>query len=244
MTASIFAAIDLKAGVAVHATGGRRSHYQPISQFGGDLIALAEHYLSCGARGFYVADLDAIAGSPADIDRVQALAALGCPIWLDGGFRDAASVERVAQPLLETASGMQLIVATETLVSLVELSETVGRWGPDRIGASLDYRGSRVVSPAAALSGSGIEVAAKAIAAAGVARCLVMDLAGFGTAAGPQTVEVCQAVRAAAPSLRLASGGGVRGAEDIRRLHAAGCDTVLCTTALLEGGSSPLAAPR
>jgi phosphoribosylformimino-5-aminoimidazole carboxamide ribotide isomerase len=41
------------------------------------------------------------------------------------------------------------------------------------------------------------------------------------------------------PNLQLTAGGGVRGMEDVRRLHALGVDRVLVASALHDGRITP-----
>ena len=65
----IIGVIDLKDGQAVHARGGRRDEYRPVSEaagtvINGDAVKLAGVYLeSFGLTDIYVADLDAIASA-------------------------------------------------------------------------------------------------------------------------------------------------------------------------------------
>ena len=91
----VLGVLDLLAGRAVHARGGRRDSYEPVQTVGGvaiegNAVALARTYQRhLGLTELYAADLDAIANRPPQDTLVAALAALGAPFWLDAG---AASV--------------------------------------------------------------------------------------------------------------------------------------------------------
>ena len=69
----------------MHARGGDRDRYRPVSGVDGDAVALAGLYRSRGVAELYVADLDAIAGQSAQDGIVNALIGLGLPLWLDAG---------------------------------------------------------------------------------------------------------------------------------------------------------------
>ena len=73
----------------------------------------------------------------------------------------------------------------------------------------------------------------------GVARLIVLDLAAVGVGQGSKTLELCERLRAASGELEIVTGGGVRNAEDLRELAAAGVDGVLIASALHDGRVSP-----
>src|SRR5262245_10622635 len=103
--------LDLKEGRAVHAVGGRRQHYQPLRSIlhtNSRPIPLARAIRDLlGLETLYLADLDAIAGRPANLVLYQELVALGLHLWVDAGLRDVRS----AAPLLELdGSGSTLVV--------------------------------------------------------------------------------------------------------------------------------------
>ena len=62
---------------------------------------------------------------------------------------------------------------------------------------------------------------------------IVLDLAGVGAEAGVPTIPLCQRLRAVhGPEIEIITGGGVRNADDLRALEAAGVDGVLVASAL------------
>ena len=73
----------------------------------------------------------------------------------------------------------------------------------------------------------------------------MLDLARVGARAGPET-EPARRLRARLPEAEVIPGGGVRGADDLQALGAAGYPAVLVGTALHTGllGAADLAPVR
>ena len=88
-----------------------------------------------------------------------------------------------------------------------------------------------VLSRCPSLRGRSPLAALEPIADEGVTDVILLALTQVGTGAGPD-IATLRAARAAFPRLRLIAGGGVRDAEDLRRLAASGADGVLLATAL------------
>ncbi len=122
--------LDIKGGQAVHAKGGRRDHYQPIRSIlhpSSDAIRLSRAIRwELGLETLYLADLDAIAGSPPAYEIYQQLLAQCSCLWIDCGLTDSRS----ADALLDLESPAITIVAgLETLSGPRALYETVNRAG-------------------------------------------------------------------------------------------------------------------
>jgi len=75
-------------------------------------------------------------------------------------------------------------------------------------------------------------------AAAGVDAVVILDVARVGTQAGLD-FELIRRVRERVPGVMLLAGGGVRGPQDVGRLHAVGCDGALVATAFHNGAIGP-----
>ena len=91
---------------------------------------------SLGFQTLYLADLDAIAGSPPRLDIYRELIAAQFHLWVDAGVRDPATVA----PLLELDPAFTTIVAgLETMAGPRELAEIVriGGSGSGRIQSRL-----------------------------------------------------------------------------------------------------------
>ena len=233
--------IDLLGGQAVRGVAGRREEYRPVVSRLTDSAeplavagALREHF---GFDELYVADLDAIAGQPPALATYRAWHDAGFRLWVDAGLRRADD----AQPLV--AAGVSSVIAgLESIAGpsvLAELHESLG----ERLIFSLDLKGGRPLGRVEAWpSFEPWDIASDAVGL-GVRRLLVLDLARVGMGEGAGTDALCTRLRAAHPTLQLIAGGGVRGADDVRRLYNCGVDYVLVASALHDGRLSPEALP-
>jgi phosphoribosylformimino-5-aminoimidazole carboxamide ribotide isomerase len=229
--------LDLAAGRAVHARGGRREDYAPVREAAGSLIepgdalALARAYLEhLGLTELYAADLDAISGAATQDAVIADLAALGARLWLDAGV---SSIDGARHALELGAAGV--IVGLETLPSFDALASICAAVGGDRVVFSLDLRnGEPVVAAAASVRHESVPVIAARAAASGAGSVIVIDLARVGGGEGLDLALIAR-VRAAVPGRPLLAGGGVRNLDDVRRLADAGCDGVLVASALHDG---------
>src|SRR5437016_8035284 len=106
--------LDLKAGQAVRAVGGDRAHYRPVHSVlhdAPDPIGLARAYRDrLGLADLYLADLDAIAGSPPASALFRALADLGLHLWVDAGVRGPSCLP----PLIDAGVGT-VVAGLETV---------------------------------------------------------------------------------------------------------------------------------
>ena len=234
----VIGVLDLQAGCAVHASGGLRERYAPVSAVAGipieagDAVALATAYTRVlGLAELYVADLDAIAGRPLQHSQIARVTALEAPLWVDAGVSSVDQAHRLVD-----LGAARVVVGLETLSSWMALKAICESAGRERIAFSLDLRAGRPVIPgvfSGRLDEPVTTLAARA-ADAGAGAVIVIDLARVGAGRGLD-VETIAAVRAAVPQLTLLAGGGVRGARDLAMLADAGCHAALVATALLDG---------
>lgn len=96
----IIPVIDVMAGVAVRAVGGRRADYRPVQSkltASVDPVAVAKAMLAAtGAEEIYVADLDAITGQGGGTVAAELADALpGTRIWIDQGVRGEGDIARL-----------------------------------------------------------------------------------------------------------------------------------------------------
>jgi phosphoribosylformimino-5-aminoimidazole carboxamide ribotide isomerase len=232
----VIGVIDLLDGRAVQARAGERERYAPVTVVAdhpidsGDAIAVASVYVNdLGISELYVADLDAIVRQAPQWPLVSALGTLGVPLWLDAGVAQVSDVRRAL------ASGAtRAVIGTETLASYGELVEICRAISPDRVALSLDLRNGQPLARNEELGQLGARAIAARAADAGVVNLIVIDLARVGVGGGPD-LGLIEAVRHAAPAAMLLAGGGIRNADDVRRLAEAGCDGVLIATALQNG---------
>jgi phosphoribosylformimino-5-aminoimidazole carboxamide ribotide isomerase len=245
MTAQSFQIIpvlDVKGGRAVHAKGGHRDHYQPIRSIlhpGSDVIALGRAFRSVlGLETLYLADLDAIAGSPPALAIYQELLALGLHLWIDCGLTDADS----ADALFDLGSpDVTLVAGLETLSGPGELRKIVSRAGAERVVFSLDlFEGRPIVAANAGWSRARALALAREAIAQGVHHLLLLDLAQVGTGRGAGTSDLLAQIVAAVHDVAVTVGGGIHAFDEIARLKEMGATNVLLGSALHDGTIGPL----
>lgn len=221
--------LDLKGGVVVHARRGRRAEYEPLRSplvGGSEPVAVARALcLACASRTLYVADLDALAGAAVDERTLAALATVA-ELWVDAGASTPPAAATLAR-----AGVARNVVGTESL-------------GPDPMAErglpgsplpvlSVDLRAGRLISPRPELAGREPAAAAPLARRLGVRELLVIDLQRVGSSSGPPLGAVAELAEAL-PGLAIYAGGGVRDADDLAALDAAGASGALVATALHE----------
>jgi phosphoribosylformimino-5-aminoimidazole carboxamide ribotide isomerase len=236
----IIGVIDLLAGHAVHARGGRRDAYVSIDcaagvTIRGDAAALARLYVEdLGVDELYVADLDAIRGRATQDALIAAIAEQPVPLWVDAGITSVEQVRRILR-----LGAARIVVGLETLESYDDLAAICSMVGSARAALSLDLRnGVPIVAPAAAIDPDSPEQIAARAVRAGAGALIVLDLTRVGMGVGLD-IALIETVRRAAPAVTLLAGGGVRDADDLARLAQVGCDAALVATALHDGRIGP-----
>jgi HisA/HisF family protein len=218
----IIPVIDLKDGHVVLARGGARHLYAPIetplapTSRPHDVIA---GFLSLYPfRKIYIADLDAITGAGGHASIVAALESYfpDLEFWVDTGL---ATESRATAWLAQNRGA--LIIGSENLGDLHTAPRLAAE--PRRI-LSLDFRGDDFLGPPALATNPEFWPR----------RVIVMTLAKVGAGSGPDFARLDQ-IHTHAPTRDLYAAGGVRDAEDLRRLEAAGIAGVLVASALHNG---------
>lgn len=238
MPLRVIPVLDVKGGHAVHAVGGDRAHYQPLSSVlygdaAGDPVGLVRAlHERLGFSEVYLADLDAIAGSPPNVPLYRALTEMGLSAWVDAGVRDVASLP----PLLE-AGVPTILVGLESVRGPESLRAIVDAVGPQRIVFSLDLRnGSPITADGADWKNHEPAAIAEQAMACGVRRFLLLDLARVGLGQGVGTEPLLRRLAlAAGPYVEIAVGGGISRVSELRSLAEAGASAVLVGSALHDG---------
>jgi len=218
----IIPVIDVRHGVAVHASGGRRDRYRPLATplaVGSEPVAVAQGLMSLYAfPALYVADLDAIEGRKPNAEIVDRLAAgvPGTELWIDAGDR-ASAIE--ANP---PQRGRVSVLGTESMRDEDDLA-ALSRLPSGAAILSLDFKDDRFLGPAGVLEAC----------SSWPDRIIVMTLGRVGSGGGPDVARVSQVV-ARAQGRSVYAAGGVRNVDDIDRLAAAGAAGALVATALHE----------
>jgi phosphoribosylformimino-5-aminoimidazole carboxamide ribotide isomerase len=234
--------IDVRGGQVVRATGGDRSDYAPLESelcpTGEPLplaFALRERF---GCTEVYVADLDAIAGRPPDLELVESLLELELAPWVDAGVRDAPDALRLRR------AGAAVVVGSETVEGPAAWDRVVQTVDPRRLAFSLDLRDGRPVAPhwpqpdAEQLIAEVMRIASE-VRSDGPARLVVLDLGRVGGRTGVGTEALLARLTRQYPDCEVFAGGGIRGDDELARLERLGVAGALVSTALHEGRLQP-----
>jgi len=230
-------AIDLRDGRCVRLLKG---DFEQETRYSVDPVELAQHYGELGARSLHVVDLDgAKQGVPVNLPVIRRMrAAAGVEIQLGGGIRARTSLEDALEVAARAVIG-SLAVSEPELVA-AWLTE----FGPDRLTLALDVRLAADGTPMIATHGwtraskLSLGAAIERFAAAGLKHVLCTDIDRDGALSGPN-VELYRDCVRRWPGIEFQASGGVRDADDLAALAAAGVTATVSGKALLEGRLKP-----
>ena len=227
--------IDVLEGRAVHARRGERHAYRPLEEHfsaPSDPYHLATRFASHFPR-IYVADLDAIGGSPPQHELYLRLGELRREFWIDTGIQTARDAESLEEAWWDRPS-LRPILGLETLVHPENLRQVAAALARHEPVFSLDLREGRPLTKDLE-SAADTHAWVRAAVDAGIQEVVVLELTAVGAAGGPAALELCGELHCEFPQLQLFLGGGVRTPADVRAALAAGCRGVLAATALHTG---------
>ncbi|MDP3033509.1 MAG: HisA/HisF family protein [Methanobacteriaceae archaeon] len=138
----IIPVLDLMSGMAVAGKSGHRETYQPLKTVYSsypDPVQIANSLKRQGAHQIYIADLDAIEKKGSNLELIRKINHI-LPVMMDWGVKDLKSFEFA----LEFAN--KIIVATETLKNLEELSKIFEKFPKDRIVVSVDIKNDQLLA--------------------------------------------------------------------------------------------------
>ena len=233
----IFPAIDLKDGQCVRLLKG---DMQQATVFNDNPAAQARAFEAQGFRWLHVVDLDgAVAGKAANAQAVEAIVrAVGIPVQLGGGIRDAQSIERWLE------GGVRRVILGTAAVKNPELVREACRKFPGCIAVGVDARAGKVAVEGWAKTSevSALELALR-FEDCGATAIIYTDIERDGALAGVN-VEATAALASRLETPVIAS-GGVASLDDIRALRrheSDGIEGVICGRALYDGRIDPRAA--
>lgn len=221
--------IDLMAGQVVRGVRGERSAYRPIRSSlceSSAALDLAPRLLARAASDtLYIADLDALMGGALQFDILAALLEHlpATQFWVDGGFRDAESVEAFRQRLGPHAARVVPIVASESLADADHARRCLEAHRAQCI-LSLDRRHGSL------LDAGGCHAHPEWWPD----RVIVMTLDRVGADTGPD-LDTLHSVQALRPDVQLIGAGGIRQNADLQRAAASGARAWLVASALHDG---------
>lgn len=230
---NIIPVMDLMGGVVVRGVGGRRHEYRPISSSlatNADPMVIARAFRQrFGLQEIYLADLDAIAGQPPALRLYEKLADDGFRLWVDAGLREVSP----AQDLIDHGV-WQVVAGLETLPDPQILCDLVHSLPRAKVVFSLDLKQGKPLRGGPGWEKEPMSIARQAIGA-GVRRLIILDLAHVGGGAGTGTEKWCAELIPLWPDVEFTVGGGIRGPQDLRRLHKLHVHHVLVASALHDG---------
>ncbi len=222
--------LDLRAGSAVRAVGGRRKYYRPLEPRSKP-CALAQWYRDYwGLRHLYVADLDAIEEGKRHWSLYGRLHRCMPRLWLDLGLRNAEELNQAAGRFAAFDPPPRLLLALETFNSPEELRNVGHCWPRQHLVFSLELRAGRPLGGSAWPSEPAAIVAQ--VRQAGIDRLILLDLADVGRGEGVSTLPLFHRLRRRWPELRAVLGGGVASAGELHRLEQAGASAALVASIL------------
>ena len=235
----ILPVIDLLDGQVVRGIAGQRELYRPVqsqlaanAQPGTIAAAFVQHL---GATQVYVADLDAIAGAEPAWSIYQEIASNGLQLWVDAGVNGPQRAKQLTEFQSAGTGFKKVILGLESITSESALADIYHVTGPERLVFSLDLKQGRPLTDVRNWGDFDPLHIARLAMRLGIQSIIVLDLAQVGRNAGTGTESFCRQLRAETPLVELTAGGGIRGAEDIQVLQAAGCNAVLVASALHDG---------
>jgi HisA/HisF family protein len=220
-TMDVVPVIDLMDGEVVHARRGERGAYRPIRSGlveGAGPLAIAGALMRLAPfRRLYVADLDAIRGRGGHDRTIAALAAAHqVELWVDRGATDLDALsERIPSEEGVSVIGTESFEDARTLGHALAASKGV---------LSLDHDADGPLGPKGVHGDPSLWPD----------RVIVMTLARVGGGDGPDFARLADAV-ALAGGRKIYAAGGVRSADDLRRLQDIGVEGALVASALHDG---------
>ncbi len=219
----IIPALDIREGRCVRLLQGDPRR---MIVYADDPLEAARRWVGEGARRLHVVDLDgAFAGYPVHLPVVEAIARLGVPVQVGGGFRTLDDLEA------GLATGAERVVLGTAARALA--ADAAVRFGA-RVVAAIDAKNGQ-----AAVAGwtvdSGVDPVrlATSLQASGIRRFIYTDIARDGMLSGPAV----EALRAFVSALRapVVAAGGVSSPADVEAVEGTGVEGVIIGRAIYEG---------
>lgn len=219
----IIPAIDIHAGRCVRMA---QDGTKPDAVYGNDPVEMARRWSRQGARWLHVIDFEGLfARRPMQLELVAAIAAVGVPVQVGGGFRTLKNLE---EGLASGAARVLMDPAT------LDVAREAGRRFGERVAALLAVKDARVTVDEGPEDASVDPISlGKALAASGIRRIVYTDLTRDGTLAGPDIPALGAFVRAVA--VPVIAAGGVTSLADLTALARIGMEAVVVGRALYEG---------
>lgn len=228
----IIPVLDISNSVVVHAVGGKREKYLPVTSVvckSADPVDVASTFKSLQFDQLYIADLDAISNKIVDFGLYKKIKAdTGLDLMVDAGIADLEKARKVLQNGVS-----KIIIGTETLNKPDFIKQAIESFGEEQVIVSLDLKEGKVMSASEVIRSMDPLAVAKAFQEMGVIRTIVLDLARVGTGNGINLTMVMGILKKC--KVEVLTGGGIRDIKDLELLSRLGVSGVLLATALHSG---------
>ncbi len=238
----IIPVLDLLSGVCVHGVAGERSEYQPLRSTlieGSDPLRFLEHFAGMGFDEIYIAELDGICGRMRPWDLLREIKtwsqrACGVRLKVDLGIADVDDFEVCARMLGGWPEEWQVVVGTETLLSL-NAWEELGRLLDHRgVVVSFDYAHERLMTTKSSAIKTDVDLLDEVVKS-GCREVIVLELSDVGGMKGLSTLNRCRLWKQRYPELSIVAGGGISSKEELLGLRNEPLAGVLMATAIHQG---------
>lgn len=204
-------AIDLKDGQCVRL---RQGVMEDATVFSSDIVAMAERWVTQGARRLHMVDLNgAFEGTPVNGDAVTQVSKAypDLPIQIGGGIRDLDTIEAYLN------AGVSYCIIGTKAVHDPEFVAQACRAFPGHIMVGLDAKDGYVaINGWAEVTAHRVEELGKQFEGDGVEAIIYTDIGRDGMMQGVN-IEATQAL-AQALSIPVIASGGITNLEDIKKL--------------------------
>lgn len=224
----IIPVLDLKDKIAVSGQSGKRDTYQPLKTIfhkSADPVKIAEKISACGFKRIYIADLDSIESKGSNLELVSMINHF-LPVMLDCGANDLETVREALN------YSREVIVATETLRNLEDLSQIFQSLDQDRIVLSVDVKDGKILSQMVSME---FEDLFSWIDGFQPKETILLDISRVGTLKGINKELIIKFNKI---KTSLIIGGGVQG-DELPLIRDLGADNVLIGSALHNGKIKP-----
>ena len=230
----IIPAIDLQDGKCVRLFQG---DFDKRTEYSNDPVAVARGFQAMGFEYLHVVDLDgAKLGQQENRDTVSAIASESdLAIQLGGGIRDRETVSKWL-----SAGVSRCVIGSVAVNEPEKIKSWLTEFGADRIVLALDVKLDKKDSPMLVTHGwtrsaeLDLWQCVGEYLGSGVQHVLCTDVSRDGAMTGPN-VDLYRQFVAHYPTIRLQASGGVRHADDLRKLADLGAGAAITGRALLDG---------
>ena len=207
----LYPAIDLRAGRCVRLWQG---DFEKETVYGSDPVAVAERFVTAGARWLHVVDLDAARGEGSNLEAVLAIArAVPARVQTGGGVRDDA---------LLVAGVDRVVLGSLAVANRTYAAQLIAEY-PGRVAIGLDHRDGELQIRGWEERGD-VRVldAVRWPEFSEAAAFIVTDIGRDGTLAGPDIDGLGSVLEAT--SVEVIASGGVSSLSDIEALTSLSAD--------------------